>query len=121
MRLMHINKKNIWYATYEGLGEPILDENGFETGEREILYSTPEEFAMNVSVPEGTAWAAVFGTFADYDRVIVTDWIDCPVDENSIFWVDVTPDDGPHDYVVRRVAKYLNHIAYAVKKVDLSV
>jgi len=57
--------------------------------------------------------------------VIVTDDLTCPIDENSVLFVDKLPEyseDGTplYDYVVKRVAKSLNAIAYAIQKVNVS-
>ena len=122
MKLMPINTRSIHYATYLGQGEPILDDDGYETGERAPQYADPEELVCNVgAVEKGEAWIAVFGVSEDYDRVIVTDDMECPIDENTVLWVDVSPeDDTPYDYTVWRVSRYLNHIAYAVKKVKVT-
>lgn len=118
MRLMRINTRKIHYALYEGLGDYILDEDGYRTSEREVLYSDPVQIRANVSPAGGEAWAETFGTLENYDRIIITDDMSCPIDENSILWVEVLPDEA-NDYRVYRVAKFLNHIAYAVKKVDV--
>lgn len=121
MRLMRINTRTIHYSLYEGLGDPIVDDDGFETGEREILFSSPVPLVCNVSVAGGEAWAEVFGTLENYERVIITDDMTCPIDENSRLWIDTSPEgNAPYDYVVWRVAKYINHIAYAVRKVTVS-
>ena len=57
--------------------------------------------------------------------MIVTDDLTCPIDENSVLFVDKLPEyseDGTplYDYVVKRVAKSLNAIAYAIQKVNVS-
>lgn len=125
MILMKRNTRTIHYALYSGRGEPILDSDGYETGEKEILYEDPVAWTCNVgAIEKGESWVATFGIEDNYDRVIITDDMDCPVDENSILWVDVTPDEAgtvPHDYTVWRVSRYLNHIAYAVQRVDADV
>ena len=86
-------------------------------------------------------------TMDNYDKVIVTRDMDCPIDENSVLFIDkdveygeaVTIDYVPretvlgddeanpvtvevplYDYIVRRVAKSLNSISIAVRKVDVS-
>ena len=58
-----------------------------------------------------------------------------PIDEYSILWIDTMPElnaDGslavdsegkvktPHDYIVKKVAKSLNSVSYAVSKVSVS-
>ena len=61
----------------------------------------------------------MFGGLENYDKVIVTDWMDCPINEQTVLWIDKTPNDGEHDYIVRRVARSLNSISIAVSKVKV--
>ena len=66
-----------------------------------------------------------FGNFISYDKVIVTDDLTCPIDENTVLFIDKSPeydDDGNplYDYIVKRVARSLNSISYAVSKVTVS-
>ena len=72
---------------------------------------------MNVSASRGVASEEMFGISTNYTKVLVTDDVNCPIDEHSILWID-KPVTGPHDYVVVRVAKSLNSIAYAVLEVS---
>ena len=66
----------------------------------------------------------MFGNLESYDKVIITDDMDCPIDENTVLFIDKDPEfkDGKptFDYTVRRVAKSLNTISYAVSKVKVS-
>ena len=75
----------------------------------------------------------------------MTDWMDCPIDENSVLFIDkpveytdaetneiVSPDTvlgsiktkqyliPKYDYTVRRVAKSLNVVSIAIQKVTVS-
>ena len=63
-----------------------------------------------------------FGNSALFDRVIVTCDLTCPIDENSVLWVDREPGDGSvkHDYVVKKVARSIHSIAIAISKVEIS-
>ena len=159
MRLMKRNLKPIWYCLYQGR-EPVKDSDGYETGETEISYSDPVQIKVNVSPASGQAQDEMFGTGLDYDKVIITDWMNCPIDENSVLFVDTPPEYGEipvpdpepteeteeenegeepepdpdpepdpepvkvllnsYDYIVKRVAKSLNHISYAISRVKVS-
>lgn len=49
----------------------------------------------------------------------------CPIEETTVLFIDKKPEYDAEgnplfDYVVKRVAKSLNVIAYAVKRVDVS-
>lgn len=123
MKLMKRNLKPIWYCLYEG--ETVLkDEDGYETGEKGLAYSEPVKTFCNVSPATGYAQTDVFGNLESYDKVVVVDNKDCPIDENTVLFIDKEPefkDSKPvFDYTVRRVAKSLNHISYAVSKVKTS-
>ena len=52
--------------------------------------------------------------------IMITDDMDCPIEESSILWIDNLDTEKPHDYIVRKVAKGLNSIMYAVRKVNIS-
>lgn len=115
MKLLRRNLRSIWYRLFQGQTAQ-MDADGFETGETTVSYSDPISLLCSVSPASGDILADTFGTVETYDKVIITDDLSCPIDENSILFVDADT-SGTHDYVVKRVAKSLNFIAYAVSKV----
>ena len=119
MKTLVRNRKKFYYALY---GEKIelLDNKGFKTGEWEIGYSYPKSMKANISPATGNSNTEQFGNLEAYDKVIVTHDMSCPINEDSILWVDSLNTDGPHDYVVKRVAKSLNLISIAIAKVKTS-
>ena len=125
MRCLTRNKRKIYYASY--IGETALtDEYGNVTGEYEVSYSKPLETFGNVSAAQGEMQSRQFGESESYDKVIVLDDRDTPIDEYSILWVDTLPhlnEDGStdtsHDYVVKKVARGLNGVSIAIGKVDV--
>lgn len=124
MRALRRNKQLIFYCLYAGK-VPVVDADGNETGEQEITYGVPVEMYCNVSPATGTNDVEQFGNDLDYDKVIVTDDIDCPIDETSVLVVDDVPvyENGTvnYDYIVRRVAKSLNSVSIAISKVKVSM
>lgn len=138
MRDLKRNQKTIYYTLYQD-SVPVyeLDENGeiiyveingekipVETGETTSGYSEVKDFCFNVSASKGETENNVFGKSLDYDKVLLTHNTACEIDEYSRLWIDTKPligNDGKTDsepeYEVKRVAKSLNHIMYAVKKV----
>jgi hypothetical protein len=55
----------------------------------------------------------------------VLDDVNIPIDENSVLWVDkaVEYDENGNplfDYVVKKVARSLNSVSFAISKVKLS-
>lgn len=116
----------------------MTDTDGFEIGTR-VLYGTGQPMLANISAASGYAQTEQFGNLDSYDRVIVTDWLDCPIDENTVLFVDKepayrevtipseTPGGTPtvikeplYDYVVKRVARSVNNVSIAISKVRVS-
>ena len=101
----------------------IYDDEGYESGESGVTYEDPVKIMANVSPATGESQIALFGSLDNYDKVIVIDNIDCPIDENTVLFVDKSPDNGSsteYDYTVFRVAKSLNSVSIAVSKVKVS-
>ena len=125
MRCMVRNKMKFYYASYIDTDE-LIDEYGNKTGEYKVIYGNPTETDGNVSGAQGEMQNRQFGESESYDKVIVLDKVDTPINEYSILWVDTLPllnDDGttntPHDYIVKKVAKSINSVSIAIRKVDV--
>lgn len=130
MRSMEINKTTVFYALYTGK-QPILDDEGYETGEYTSGYALPVQIRIRVSPNRGEATNQFFGTLLDYDSTMVTT-DNLPIDEYSIIWIGKAPElsngvypvdlDGNlitgHTHTVVRVAKDINVTQYAIKKVS---
>lgn len=119
MRDLKRNRQDIYYALFIEK-ETLFDEYGNETGEFKLIYSAPKKIKINVSSARGESYTRQFGDFVDYDKVMVTTNKNIPIDENSILWVDNLNTDDPHDYIVKKVAKSLNNVSYAIGKVSIS-
>jgi len=161
MRLAHKDMQRFYYCQNLGVylknariinisaddEQYIVDQYGNMTGELLTEYSRPAELMANISPATGNSQADTFGQLDNYDKVIVTSWMDCPINEQTVLFIDMTPEFDVFDvdvlnndvavegeepppvsktitvtiprynYVVRRVAKSLNYIAYAVQKV----
>ena len=142
MRTLQRNRQTIWFCTYHGLKEEY-DEDGNLTGEHSPLYDAPCRASANVSPATGKDVVEIFGTDESYDKVLVIDWgkdvIYSPadydgmitedgywfavgsIDENTVFFVDHAPNGREaegFDYVVKRIAKSINGLAIAIKKVN---
>nr|DAF24634.1 MAG TPA: hypothetical protein [Caudoviricetes sp.] len=134
MKCMERNKVTFYYALYESR-IPITDEYGNSTGEYEVIHGHPQAFSANISAAKGETQSRQFGENLSYDKVIAMDNEAPDIDEYSVLWVDTVPqlekdgslalnEDGevitPHDYVVKKVAKSLNHVSIAISKVTVS-
>ena len=119
------NNSVFYYAKYENNNE-IIDEYGNATGQYEVVYSNPIKVSGNISAAKGEMQSRQFGESESYDKVIVLDDRNIPIDEYSILWVDTLPhlnEDGPtettHDYIVKQVARSLNSVSIAISKVNV--
>ena len=124
MRALNKNEQLFYYSLYR-TREQINDTAGNFTGEYGITYSDPVPMRANISPARGTAQTEQFGTGIDYDKVIVTCDMTCPIDENSVLFVDKAPaknvsGEYVYDYVVTKIAKSLNSISIAIKKAAVS-
>lgn len=134
MKCMERNKVVFYYALYSKR-VPILDEYGNDTGEYEVQHGNPVMCSANISAARGETQTRQFGENVSYDKVIVIDDTASPIDEYSILWIDTMPEldetgalavgtngeiKTPHDYVVKKVAKSLNSVSFAVSKVSVS-
>lgn len=116
MRTLNKNKTPFAYALW--LREDVtFDEYGNENGVEQV-YDAPVMTSGNISSAAGMATSQPFGINIEYDKIIVVD--DLPVDEHSVMWVDNLDTTQPYDYVVKKVAKSLNHVSIAISKVKVS-
>lgn len=126
MRMLRKNKRVIYYALLVSKTE-VIDDYGNHTGAFYPVYSDPVELQINVSAARGNLELDEFGINTQYNKTIVTDDLNCPIDEESILWIDRVPDSNgesgavKHNYAVVSVAKSLNQITYALKEESVSV
>lgn len=126
MRCLQKVQSDIWYANYTG-STPVVDDGGYDTGEKQLAYSDPVRIKAHASSARGMTDVDQFGDNVDYDRVILTDDQDIPITEETVMWVDTLPvldnqghTQTPWDYVVRRIARSRNYATIAIKKVKVS-
>lgn len=123
MRNLKKDERDMWYALYEGM-EPVLDENGDETGDPEPKYSMPVSFRASLSSGNGSAQREVFGVDIDFTRSISTTDMSLPITETSLVWYETKPgllEDGSADpdtadyEVAAPPADGLNELVIALK------
>lgn len=124
MKCLYRNKRKFFYALFREK-VAIKDEYGNDSGEYQVIYETPVEMNANVSAATGEAQVEQFGNSLLYDKVIISDDTSCPIDEHSVLCIDIPPsydNDGNliYDYIVKKVAKSLNTVSFAVSKVEVS-
>lgn len=132
MRQLQRERRDVWFARYEGK-EPIVDNDGFLTGEYRLSYGKPFKLRPTASPRRGNTWGDGFGIGVDCDRTIVLNEVGTGIDESCVCWVDKAPlldEDGlievddtgdmavPNDYRVVMVAESYNFTSIAIKKVE---
>ena len=126
MRCLRRNKVPFYYALFTERVEEE-DDYGNKTGTFEVRYGDPVKAKANISPARNAETVELFGTDINYDKVIVMCPADVPIDEHSVLWVDTLPEldnegktQTPYDYIVKKAARSLNSVCYAIAKVNVS-
>lgn len=119
MRTVNRNRRPVAFAFYEGVTD-VLDSDGNLTGEKQVSYTTPVKALMNVSGGRGQADINLFGIGSSTMRTIVTEDLDTPFSEETVFWIETDPDTEPYDYRVVNVARTINQVVIAIDEVGVS-
>ena len=120
MRLGFRNTKTIYFALWKE-NVPVLDDDGYETGDYTVGYDKPVTLDANVVSKSSTVAREYFGENLEYHKVILTE-ADCPIVESTAIWIDtadptVENSNIAHNYQVVGINDSLNYKAIAVKKV----
>lgn len=138
MRVLSRNKQDLWYAN-PAQTSYATDSNGFKTGEKVITYGTAVKTRMSMAISsgannlgsQGMAVVEPFGIITGYTHRAVTEDLACAMGEESKVWYGILPSHvetvngvettvaNPHNFVVVRKAKSLNHLIYYLKEVDV--
>lgn len=130
---MEINKTTIWYSNViRGQTVDRLDEHGLMTGEKVPKYTKPksirvalsESIGLNNLTAQGVAELRAYGVMTNYTHRMITEDMDCPIDEESIVWHNIDPGDDPYstpyNFRIVRVSKTLNYKMYYLRQVDVT-
>ena len=135
MKLLRRNTKVYYYASYIGKTE-IKDENGNLTGESELSFSPVKTVRGMLSEVTGEVIREPFGSYKDYNAVLITDDITCGIGENDVLWITkppllyVSPDTKPSSItfmidvnnrksgLVKKIARTKNVVSIAVMMCD---
>lgn len=119
MRVVRRNRRPVAYAFYQGVTD-VVNDDGEYTGEHEISYSEPVKALMNVSGGRGQADINLFGIGSSSMRTIVTEDLETPFSEETVFWVERDPDTEPFDYRVVNISRTVNQVVIAIDEVSKS-
>lgn len=114
MRTLELNKTSLW-AVHVIAKEPILDDDGFETGELNFIYTEPREVRLHLYPSNGDIIRRLFGYDASFDMIAVS--TDVNLDVDTLLFVDYpTPDYSiTYTYSIVARSKSLNVIAYGLE------
>lgn len=126
MRCLDRDRREVLVSYYESK-KPVVDAEGRLTGRFETVRSGQTPILATVSAVKGDAAGSVFGQDLDYDRTLTVDDPTLPIDESTVFWIDVYKPAGPgasgscdkpYDYAVRRVSRTTSYLVVALKYVE---
>lgn len=125
MRLLKRNLRKVYYAMYTGK-TAVTDTDGNYTGEYELTYSEPVEIYANIAQARNSVFRVqdsvareMFGNELTYTKTMIIDDVNCPINEQTVLYIDVVPAEGVEpDYVVEGIEKSLNYISYSIRKVN---
>lgn len=120
MRDLLRNQRTIYYALRRGELENT-DDMGNLTGESTPIYGEKTMLRCHVSASVGNDTVSEFGSFTNYTRTMTVSNRHCPIDEDTVIWFGVTPDNNtPPNYIVTKRADSKNGILYALLEVEAS-
>ena len=142
MRTLTRNKQTLYFANQIGL-EPVYerDEDGnikyievdgelvpIETGDKEMVYTKPQEIKANIALSGGEVNIVEFGVdSSNYDAVLIVNKDEPILSETSLIWhksklvykdmAKTQIDANSADYRVSRVSPSINVSKYLLQKV----
>lgn len=117
MKTIRSNKRVVFYRKYLGK-RPIVDDDGYETGEYKVKYGKLKKAWVNVTAGRGQKYVREYGGSEEYDRKLVVK--DTPLEPNDVMWIDSLNVLAPYDYLVVDRARGLNNSTILVRKVRVS-
>lgn len=126
MRTMTRNRRVFYSASLEAVGMSTDADGNYV--EEVCNYSNPVSRKGTITPANGQANVQLFGANEVYDKVITLNQDETYLEIGSVLWVDTMPDideetgktTTPYDYIVVKVAKSLNFVNVAIRKVDVS-
>jgi len=123
VRTAQRNKREIWYALYNGVTEDV-DSEGNYTGEQTVSYGTPTLTRMNVSGGRGQAEIELFGVDNPFTHTAVTDDLTTEFTTDTVWWFGVKPgntaDAVPHNFRCTGISRTINQVVIALQEISIS-
>lgn len=129
MRCLERNKRTFYYATYKD--KEYVEVNGHKTGDVRRLFNEPVKMRASISATTSMTSAtrgafsdvSAYGVVLNYDRRIVTENLDCELDETSVLAIYCEPTyntetcEFNYDHEVIKKVVGLDNITYYIKRV----
>ena len=111
MRNLRINKQTITYINPTGVVTDEVNADGLKTGRKIPAYTEEAQLDVNIRIDRGGVWLRDYGISTEFDGIIETSDMNCPLDEGSI----VT--DRGKKFMLSRMDRSLNGLKYYLEEV----
>lgn len=115
MRTLAKNKSSLWIVEPTGT-VPLLDSDGFDTGEVTITYSTPTNIMIALYPSSGTIAERIFGKDSSFDMMAISNEV--TLTENTLLFLSEPTSNfaTTYAYNVSAIKESLNTMNYALRK-----
>ena len=114
MRTLELNKTELWCVEQIDL-IPILDINGYDTGEVTKVFNTPRKIKLALQPSDGIVSNKIFGIDSSLDKISISN--DVVLTEKSLLFLSepVSNFDTTYEYAVSKIKKSLNTYNYGLR------
>lgn len=114
MRTLAINKTKLWIVNPTG-STPLLDSNGFDTGEVVKTFSVPTQVSMALYPFGGTVAERIFGKDTSLDMMAISN--DVILTEDTLLFINqpISNFETTYDYRIFSIKKSINTYNYGLR------
>jgi len=114
VRTLEVNKSKLWLVNPVA-HVPLLDSEGFDTGETTVSYSEPLEIMINIYPSGGAVQEQIFGKDSSFDMIALSNEIVLTKDSLLFLSLPVSNFAKTYDYDVASIKKSINTYNYGLK------
>jgi len=114
MRTLGINKTKLWLVRQSGVTDNF-DSDGFKTGEKIKVYSTPTIVYINIYPSNGKIVEQIFGKDYSCDMMAVSNEVHLLKDDLLFLSLPVSNYDETYDYRLDKINKSINTTNYGLR------
>lgn len=108
---MRKNKQTISYQNPTGNVTYEVNADGLKTGRKIPAYTEEAQLNVNIRIDRGGVWLRDYGISTEFDGIIETSDMNCPLDEGSIVTY------RGKKFVLSRMDRSLNGLKYYLAEV----